>query len=100
MNQFTMPALPVGRPEQRLDERHIAWRFGDYARIRADGGHWHVWFNDVQVENAVDDVYAGDWGWIHAPLPERMLIGCVRFAACFSEPCELRGQSELSLNRW
>lgn len=86
-----IPELPVGRPTSRLDERHIAVRFDDHRR---PDGHWHIWFNDVQVENAVDEAYAGHWGWVHTPLDDRVLIGRVAIQTCSAEPCALKGKSE------
>lgn len=96
-----MPYLPAGRPATRIDERHVAVRFNDALR----DGHWHIWFNDVQVEGAIDEAYAGDWGWVHAPpspqhLLGRVLIGRVAMRTCHDEPCELRARTVYNLDRF
>ena len=47
------------RPESRLAEHHIAVRFDDVARSRAQGFQWCVTLDGEDVSRDVDEAFAG-----------------------------------------
>jgi hypothetical protein len=95
---------PTGPRPKRIDERHVGVRFGDNGPFvsdeHAEGRHWHVTLNGVEVADDVDEAYAGRHGWVMLfPSPKRIADGVVvktrtegdvRVWTCLDVPCETR----------
>lgn len=66
MASILLPDLPE-RPTERLGEGHIAVRFDDMTEGRPEHRFWTwaVTLDGVRVERDVDEVFAGNPGWVY-----------------------------------